>query len=200
MKLILGSASPRRAELLAQIGIVPDEVRPADIDETPLKGELPRPYCRRLAREKAEAIALGDDEILLTADTIVALGRRMLGKPEDRAEAADFLRRMSGRRHRVVTAIAVRRGDRLWEGESVTILKMKRLEPSEIEAYLDSGEWQGKAGGYGIQGLAGQFIPWIEGSYTGVVGLPLAQTAGLLRAAGYPVLGVGQRAPAGAAS
>jgi len=148
MKLILGSASPRRAELLAQIGIVPDEVRPADIDETPLKGELPRPYCRRLAREKAEAIA----------------------------------------------------GDRLWEGESVTILKMKRLEPSEIEAYLDSGEWQGKAGGYGIQGLAGQFIPWIEGSYTGVVGLPLAQTAGLLRAAGYPVLGVGQRAPAGAAS
>lgn len=200
MKLILGSASPRRAELLAQIGIVPDEVRPAEIDETPLKGELPRPYCRRLARDKAGAIALGADEILLTADTIVALGRRMLGKPRDRAEAAEFLRRMSGRRHRVVTAIAVRRGDRLWEGESVTILKMKRLEPSEIEAYLDSGEWQGKAGGYGIQGLAGQFIPWIEGSYTGVVGLPLAQTAGLLRAAGYPVLGVRQRTPAGAAS
>ncbi len=193
MRFVLGSASPRRVELLAQIGVVPDAVRPADIDETPRKGELPRPCCRRLAREKALAIPLADDEILLAADTIVALGRRILGKPRNRDEAGEFLRRMSGRRHRVVTAVVVRRGDRLWERESVTILKMKRLEPAEIEAYLDSDEWQGKAGGYGIQGLAGQFIPWIEGSYTGVVGLPLAETAGLLRAAGWPVLGVGMK-------
>ncbi len=189
MRLILGSASPRRAELLAQIGVVPDAVRAADIDESPLPDELPRPYCARLARLKAQAIDSGADEIVLCADTIVALGRRMLGKPRDRDEAAAFLRRMSGRRHRVVTAVALRKGPRLWERESVTILKMKRLEAAEITAYLDSDEWRGKAGGYGIQGLAAQFIPWIEGSYTGVVGLPLAETAGLLRAAGYPVLG-----------
>ncbi len=190
MRLILGSASPRRAELLAQIGVVADAVRPADVDETALKDELPRPYCARLAREKAQAITLAADEIVLCADTIVALGRRMLGKPENREEAAEFLRRLSGRRHRVVTAVAVRKHDRIWERESVTILKMKRLEQAEIEAYLNSGEWQGKAGGYAIQGYAAQFIPWIEGSYTGVVGLPLAETAGLLRAAGYPLPGL----------
>lgn len=189
MKLILGSASPRRRELLAQIHVVPDEIRPADIDEDPHKNELPRPYAVRVAREKAQAITAGADEIVLCADTTVALGRRILGKPADRAEAERFLRLLSGRRHRVITAVAVRRGDRLWEREVVSAVRMKRLSEPEIAAYLDSGDWQGKAGGYGIQGPAGALIPWISGSFTGIVGLPLAETATLLQAAGYPVYG-----------
>ena len=189
MKLILGSASPRRRELLAQIHVVPDEIRPADIDEDPHKDELPRPYAVRVAREKAQAIATETDEIVLCADTTVALGRRILGKPADRAEAERFLRLLSGRRHRVITAVAVRRGDRLWEREVVSAVRMKRLSEPEIAAYLDSGDWQGKAGGYGIQGPAGALFPWISGSFTGIVGLPLAETATLLQAAGYPVYG-----------
>ena len=189
MKLILGSASPRRRELLAQIHVVPDEIRPADIDEDPQKDESPRPYAVRVAREKAQAIKAAADEVVLCADTTVALGRRILGKPADRAEAERFLRLLSGRRHRVITAVAVRRGDRLWEREVVSAVRMKRLSEPEIAAYLDSGDWQGKAGGYGIQGAAGALIPWISGSFTGIVGLPLAETATLLQAAGYPVYG-----------
>lgn len=189
MKLILGSASPRRRELLAQIHVVPDEIRPADIDEDPHKNELPRPYAVRVAREKAQAITASADEIVLCADTTVALGRRILGKPADRAEAERFLRLLSGRRHRVITAVAARRGDHLWEREVVSAVRMKRLSEPEIAAYLDSGDWQGKAGGYGIQGPAGALIPWISGSFTGIVGLPLAETATLLQAAGYPVYG-----------
>ena len=184
MKLILGSASPRRLELLGVIGIAPDDVRPADIDETPAKGELPRPYVTRMAREKAFAVSSGPDEVVLAADTTVCVGRRILGKPEDAAEAETFLRLMSGRRHTVITAIAVRSGDRLWERAVETQLKMKRLSDAEIAAYLASGEWQGKAGGYGIQGRAAVFIPWLQGSHSAVVGLPLAETAGLLHAAG----------------
>jgi septum formation protein len=187
MQLILGSASPRRAELLAQIGVVPFAVRPADIDETPLDGEYPRPYCQRLAREKALAIEAQGDELVLSADTIVAIGRRILGKPEDEAQARDFLRRLSGRRHRVVTAVALRHGGKITEKESVTILRMKQLTAHDIDAYIATGEWQGKAGAYGIQGYAGRFIPWINGSYTGVVGLPLTETAQLLESAGYPL-------------
>lgn len=187
MKLILGSASPRRKDLLAQLGLVPDAILPPDIDEDPRKGELPRPYCARLAREKALAVAAGGDDVVLCADTTVALGRRILGKPADAGEAAQFLTLLGGRRHQVITAVAVRRGDRLWCREVVTDVKMKRLSDAELNAYLASGEWQGKAGGYAIQGLAGAFIPWISGSFTGVVGLPVAETAALLTAAGYPL-------------
>ncbi|ARC90343.1 nucleoside triphosphate pyrophosphatase [Rhodovulum sp. MB263] len=187
MRLILGSQSPRRKQLLAQIGVLPDDVRPADIDETPHRGELPRPYCIRLAAEKARAVAAGPDELVLCADTTVALGRRILGKPADAGEAAAFLYAMSGRRHRVVTAVALRLGERIWERDVVTQVRMKQLNDAEINAYLASGEWQGKAGGYGIQGRAGAFVPWIGGSFSAVVGLPLAETATLLRAAGYPL-------------
>jgi septum formation protein len=184
MRLILGSASPRRLELLAQIGLTPDGVRPADINEDPRKGELPRPYCARMAREKAEAVVLGEGEVLLCADTTVALGRRILGKPADAAEAAQFLTMLGGRRHTVITAVAVRSATRLWTREVETAVKMKRLSDDELNGYLASGEWQGKAGGYGIQGRAGAFIPWINGSFSAVVGLPLAETAVLLNAAG----------------
>jgi len=187
VKLILGSGSPRRRELLAQIGILPDDIRAPDIDETPLKTELPRPYCARMAVEKARAVQADSDDIVLCADTTVALGRRILGKPDDAGQATQFLLALSGRRHRVITAVAVRRGDRVWQRDVVTTVQMKRLSDEELNAYLASADWQGKAGGYGIQGLAGAFIPWINGSFTGVVGLPLAETAGLLQAAGYPL-------------
>ena len=186
-RLILGSGSPRRRDLLAQIGVVADDVRPPDIDETPEKAELPRPYCVRMAREKALAVEAGADDIVLSADTTVAVGRRILGKPEDAGEAEAFLRLMSGRRHKVITAVAVRRGETLWQRDVVSDVKMKRLSDDEIAFYLASGDWQGKAGGYGIQGPAGAFIPWIQGSFTAIVGLPLNETAGLLLAAGYPV-------------
>ena len=188
MKLILGSGSPRRRELLAQIGVVVDDVRPPDIDETPLKNEQPRPYCVRLAREKAVAVQANDDDIVLCGDTTVALGRRILGKPEDAGEAAQFLHMLSGRRHRVITAIALRRGDQLWQRDVVTQVKMKALSDEEVNWYLATNDWQGKAGGYGIQGPAGAFIPWISGSFTAVMGLPVAETATLLRAAGYPIM------------
>ena len=189
MKFILGSGSPRRLELLGQIGVVPDEIIAPDIDETPHAAELPKPYCARMAAEKSRAIAAGQDDIILCADTTVALGRRIFGKPEDSTEAEAFLRKMAGRRHRVVTAIAVRRGDRFWHREVVSQVKMKNLSDAEIAAYLASGDWKGKAGGYGIQGPAGAFIPWISGSFTGIVGLPLAETANLLIAAGLPIYG-----------
>ena len=187
MRLILGSASPRRKDLLAQLGIVPDAILPPDIDETPRKGELPLPYCARLAREKAAAVVCDADDLVICADTTVALGRRILGKPADAAEAAAFLRLMSGRRHTVITAVAVRRGERLWSREVSSAVKMKRLAEVEIRAYLASGEWRGKAGGYGIQGLAGAFIPWIQGSFSAIMGLPVAETATLLAAAGWPL-------------
>ena len=187
MRLILGSASPRRKELLAQMGLVPDAVLPPDIDEDPKKAELPRPYCVRLAREKVCAVQAGADDIVLCADTTVALGRRILGKPRDAGEAAAFLTALGGRRHQVITAVAVRRGDRIWQRCSVSAVRMKRLSDIELNAYLAGGEWQGKAGGYAIQGAAGAFIPWISGSFTGIVGLPLAETAALLQAAGYPL-------------
>ena len=189
MRLILGSGSPRRRDLLAQIGVIADDIRPPDIDETPRKQELPRPYCTRMAREKALAVAADTADIVLSADTTVALGRRIMGKPATAGEAAQFLLAMSGRRHKVITAVAVRKGDRLWERDVVSSVKMKRLSDQDINAYLATGDWQGKAGGYGIQGPAAAFIPWIEGSFTAVVGLPLCETAALLQAAGYPVFG-----------
>ena len=191
MRPTLASASPRRRELLGQIGVNPDLVADADIDETPRKDELPRPYCLRMAREKAAAAAGGPDDLILAADTTVALGRRILGKPADAAEAAAFLVALGGRRHRVITALALRRGDRLWTREVVSSVRMKRLSDIELNAYLESGEWSGKAGGYAIQGLAAAFVTWIEGSHSAIVGLPLAETAALLQAAGWPVFGRG---------
>jgi septum formation protein len=187
MRLILGSGSPRRKELLAGLGIVPDLILSPDIDEDPRKGELPRPYALRLAQEKAMAVPAGPEDVVLCADTTVALGRRILGKPADAGEAAAFLTALGGRRHQVITAIAVRRGDRVLSRESLSTVKMKRLSDAELNGYLASGEWQGKAGGYGIQGLAGALIPWISGSFTGIMGLPVAETAALLAAIGYPV-------------
>ena len=189
MAFVLGSGSSRRKELLGQIGVVPDAIRAPDIDETPMAGELLRLYCQRMAREKVAAVQADADDVVLCADTTVALGRRILGKPADAAEAAAFLWAMSGRRHRVVTAVAVRRGDRLWERDVVSTVRMKVLSNDEVNGYLATGDWQGKAGGYGIQGPAGALIPWISGSFTGIVGLPLAETAGLLTAAGVKLWG-----------
>ncbi len=192
LRLILGSASPRRMELLAQLGLVPDAVRAPDIDEDPRRGELPRPYCARMAREKAEAVSASEDEVVLCADTTVALGRRILGKPANAGEAAEFLVKLSGRRHRVITAVAVKRGDRIWERVVETTVKVKQLSDVELNGYLASGEWQGKAGAYGIQGRFGAYIPWLQGSFTGVVGLPVAETAQLLQAAGIDLQGGGE--------
>lgn len=189
LRLILGSASPRRLDLLAQIGVVPFAVRPADIDEEARKGELPRDYVRRIAAEKLAAVAVGAGEVVLCADTTVALGRRIMGKPDDAGQAAEFLHLLSGRRHRVITAVAVKTADRAWYRDVMTTVHFKRLSDPEINAYLATDDWQGKAGGYAIQGPAGAFIPAINGSVSGVIGLPLAETTGLLIAAGYPVYG-----------
>jgi septum formation protein len=185
MRLVLGSASPRRRDLLGQIGVVPDQIAPADIDETPLKAELPRVYVERLAREKNAAITA--EGLILTADTVVSAGRRILGKPIDATEAAQFLMLLSGRRHRVTTSVCLRLGDTLRQRTVETRVKMKRLSDHELSAYLRSGEWQGKAGGYAIQGIGAALIPQINGSYTNVVGLPLTETANLLNGFGYPV-------------
>jgi septum formation protein len=187
VRLILGSASPRRRELLAQLGVVPDATRHADIDETPQPDELPRAYAIRIAAAKAAALPPGPGELVLCADTTVAAGRRILGKPADAAEAAAFLRLLSGRRHRVITAVALRGAGRLWARDVTTTVAMKRLSAADIDRYLRSGDWQGKAGGYAIQGPAAAFIPWIRGSWSAVVGLPLHETAMLLGAAGYPL-------------
>lgn len=189
LRLVLASASPRRRELLAQLGIVADAVRSADIDETPGRAELPRPYCERIARAKALAVPCAPGEVVLAADTTVAVGRRILGKPADATEAAQFLRLMSGRRHLVITSVVVTgpRGPLLRTVE--TTVRVKRLTEAEIALYLASGEWQGKAGGYGIQGLFAAHVPWMQGSYSAVMGLPLAETATLLVAQGYGLQG-----------
>ena len=187
MRLILGSSSPRRQELLAGLGITPDAILPPDINEDPRPRELPRPYAMRLAEEKARAVVADADDVVLTADTTVALGRRIMGKPADAGEAAAFLLALGGRRHQVITAVCVRRGDRVITRASVSAVKMKRLSDVELNTYLASEDWRGKAGGYGIQGPAGAFIPWISGSYSGIMGLPVAETAALLASVGYPV-------------
>ena len=187
-RLVLASASPRRRELLAQIGIVPDAVLPADIDETPRAGELPGALAKRLATAKAHAAASARDGgcFLLAADTVVGLGRRILGKPADAAEARRFLQMLSGRRHRVFSGVCVVAPDGRSASRLVfTSVRFKRLEDAEIDAYLGAGEWEGKAGGYAIQGRAGAFVPSITGSYSNVVGLPLTETLGLLRGLGF---------------
>jgi septum formation protein len=183
--LILASASPRRRELLARLGVVPDAIAAADIDETPLPGELPRVYAVRMAREKALAAA-SDAAHVLAGDTVVAVGRRILPKAEDAGSARRCLELLSGRRHRVLSAVAMRAPDgTLREKLSETQLRFKRLSPEEIDTYIASGEWHGKAGGYGIQGRAEALIEWIQGSHSGVMGLPLYETRLLLKAAGF---------------
>lgn len=173
--------------MLGQLGLAPHSVRPPDIDETPAPGERPRDYAGRIARAKREAIAAKADDVVLCADTTVALGRRILGKPEDEAEARHFLALLSGRRHNVITAVAVKRGDKTWFRDSISKVRMKRLSQAEIDGYIATGDWQGKAGGYAIQGPAGAFIPWISGSFSAIVGLPLAETHTLLQAAGLTI-------------
>lgn len=185
--LVLASASPRRRELLARIGVAPDAVLPADIDETPHPAELPRAYAVRMAREKALAAA-SDTAHVLAGDTVVAVGRRILPKAEDEATAHRCLHLLSGRRHRVLSAIALLSPDgTLRERISETIVVFKRLTDAEVTAYIASGDWQGKAGGYAIQGSAEGLIRRIDGSHSSVVGLPLYETRALLRAAGFPL-------------
>lgn len=185
--LILASASPRRLDLLAQAGIVPDDVIPADIDETPHKGELPKHLVERLAIEKGQAIAREHKGVfILSADTVVSLGRRSLGKPENEQEAILFLKMMSGRRHTVLGGIAVTTPEGKTASRVVeTVVQFKRLSDAEIAEYLHSGEWDGKAGGYGIQGFAETYIKSIRGSYSNVVGLSLYDTMQILNGLGF---------------
>ena len=189
LPLVLASASPRRRDLLAQIGITPAEILPAALDETPRKGELPRQLAARLADEKAGAVAaLRPQAIVLAADTVVALGRRILPKAEDAAEVRRCLGLLSGRRHRVLTGLVLRHPDGRRQGRvAETIVRFKRLSDAEIAGYAACGEGVGKAGGYAIQGRAAAFVPWIGGSYSNVVGLPLAEAAQLLGGFGYPL-------------
>lgn len=182
MRLVLASASPRRLQLLAQIGVTPDQVISTDIDETPLKGETPRLLALRLARLKAEAARV-DDALVLAADTVVGVGRRILPKAQTEAEARECLALVSGRAHRVYTGIAMKSATGLRDRLVETRVTFKRLSHTEIETYIASGEWKGKAGGYGIQGLAARYITNIVGSYSSIVGLPLYETANLLEGA-----------------
>ena len=185
MRLVLASSSPRRLELLGRLGIVPDAVVPADIDETPRRGEAPVPYAARMAAEKAAAVSR-PGALVLAADTVVAVGRRILGKAADEAEARAMLRLLSGRRHRVLSAITLVDGDgRARHRLSASVVTFKHFAAEELESYLASGEWQGKAGAYAIQGRAEALIRAIAGSYSGIMGLPLYETRTLLRAAGY---------------
>ena len=191
--LVLASASPRRRDLLRQIGIAPAVIDPADIDESPRPRELPAAHARRVARAKAAAVsARHPGAFVLAADTVVACGRRILPKAGDRQTARECLTLLSGRRHRVFGAVAVigpdgRKAERL----VITAVTFKRLSAGEIDAYLASGEWEGKAGGYAIQGRAAQYVPQIVGSYSNVVGLPLYETAALLRGLGFAPVQVG---------
>ncbi len=188
-QLILASASPRRHELLARLGVTPAAISAADIDETPASSELPRNYATRMAREKALSVSgAGDATHVLAGDTVVALGRRILPKAEDEATARQCLKLLSGRRHRVLSAIALRYPDgTLRERLSETVVRFKPLSTSEIDAYIAGGEWHGKAGGYAIQGSAEGLIAWISGSHSGVMGLPLFEARALLKAAGFAI-------------
>jgi septum formation protein len=187
MRLILASASPRRLDLLARIGVVPDAVLPAETDETPLRGELPIPYAKRIAAAKAGAVAVAEPgSLILAADTVVAAGRRILPKAETEAEARAALSLLSGRRHRVLSAVTLIDAEgKARHRLATSIVAFKSLSEAELAAYLASGEWQGKAGGYAIQGRAEALIRMLSGSWSNVVGLPLYETRALLRAAGY---------------
>ncbi|SDF99523.1 septum formation protein [Limimonas halophila] len=174
---------------MRQVALAPDRIDPASLDETPARGELPNAYAARVAAEKAEAVAARHpDAFVVACDTVVAAGRRILPKPETREQAHSCLRLLSGGRHRVYGGLTVRApGGRTAHRLVTTRVKMKRLHPDDIRSYLDSGEWDGKAGGYAIQGRAGAFIPWVNGSYPAVVGLPVCETVQLLAGLGYPV-------------
>jgi septum formation protein len=189
MRLILASASPRRLDLLARIGVNPDAVIPADVDETVPRGELPREHAIRLAREKAAAVAAQHrDALVLAADTVVAVGRRILPKVEDEDTLRACMTLLSGRRHRVLTGVALAiPGQGLRERLVETMIAMKRLSNEEIDYYAAHGEWRGKAGGYALQGYGEVYVRHIAGSYSNVVGLPLAETRVLLKSAGYPI-------------
>ena len=189
MRLLLASASPRRLDLLARIGVVPDAVLPADVDESVPTGELPRDHALRLARAKAEAVVtLHPDALVLAADTVVAVGRRILPKVEDEATLRQCMALLSGRRHRVLTGVALAApGQPLRTRLVETVIAMKRLSVQEIDFYAAHGEWRGKAGGYALQGYGEVYVRHIAGSYSNVVGLPLAETRLLLKAAGYPL-------------
>ncbi|WP_226663985.1 Maf family protein [Alteriqipengyuania lutimaris] len=184
-RLILASSSPRRRDLLAQIGVVPDDIRSPDIDENPRKSELPRPYAERMAAEKALAVSRAEGEVVLAGDTTVAVGRRILPQAESEADVARFLRLLSGRRHRVHSAISVidAHGEQRVRCASSQV-RFKNLSDEEIAAYAASGEGIGKAGGYAIQGRAAGLIDFLSGTHSGVVGLPLFETRALLKAAG----------------
>jgi septum formation protein len=185
-KLILASSSPRRRDLLARLGIVPDRIASPDIDENPRKAELPRVYALRMAEEKARAVPRGEGEIVVAGDTTVAVGRRILQQAADADMQRGFLELLSGRRHHVLSAVAVIDADgRLRSRMSDSIVRFKRLGSDEIQSYIDSGEGLGKAGGYAIQGRAEALIDWMAGSHSGVIGLPLYETRALLRASGY---------------
>jgi septum formation protein len=189
LRLILASASPRRIDLLARIGVTPDEVQPADIDESVPAGELPRVHALRLAREKAAAVAERfPDDLVLAADTVVAVGRRILPKVEDEATLRACMKLLSGRRHRVLTGVALAGpGGAMRERLVETMIAMKRLSAEEIDYYASHGEWRGKAGGYALQGYGEVYVRHIAGSYSNVVGLPIAETRHLLKSAGYPI-------------
>ncbi len=194
LRLILASASPRRLSLLGSVGIVPDAVLPADIDETPLRDELPRPYAARVALAKAAvaAAAAGPDDLVLAADTVVACGRRILPKADNPTEVKACLGLLSGRRHLVHTAVVAQRAGQKARLKVVTSrVTFKRLTREEIDAYAASGEGVGKAGGYAIQGRAAAFIPAINGSYGAIVGLPLTETLALITGLGFRVTRVG---------
>ena len=187
MRLILASASPRRLDLLARIGVVPDAVIPAEIDETPQPGERPDLYARRMAAAKAAAVAEAG-ALTLAADTVVAAGRRILPKVETEAEALKTLKLLSGRRHRVLSAVTLVDAEgRARHRLSTSTVTFKPLSEEELVAYVAGGEWRGKAGAYAIQGKAEALVRWMAGSHSGVVGLPLFETRALLRAAGYPI-------------
>ena len=184
-RLILASSSPRRRDLLAQIGVIPDDIRSPDIDEVPRKGELPRPYAERMASEKALAVPRSQDEVILAGDTTVAVGRRILPQAASEADVARFLRLLSGRRHRVYSCISVIDASGTQRTRcAASQVRFKQLSDEEIAAYAAGGEGIGKAGGYAIQGRAAGLIDFLSGSHSGVVGLPLFETRALLKAAG----------------
>ena len=186
--LILASASKARLELLESVGISPGKIVNTNINETPKKGEKPLNYVSRIALEKNKAVKKKKSEIVLTADTVVALGRRIIQKPNNKEEALYFLNLLSGRRHKVYTSICIFSKEKFYQKNVTTILKMKRLSEDEKKCYLLSDEWKGKAGGYSIQGAASYFFPFISGSYSNVVGLPLTETVGML-------IGIGLKFP-----
>lgn len=187
-KLVLASSSPRRRDLLARLGVVPDRIASPDIDENPRKGEVPRVYALRMAEEKAVAVVRHAGEIVVAGDTTVAVGRRILPQAADAEMQRGFLELLSGRRHHVLSAVAVIDAEgRLRSRICDTVVRFKRLGTDEIQHYVDCGEGLGKAGGYAIQGRAEALIDWMAGSHSGVIGLPLYETRALLRASGYPL-------------